>query len=1583
MKKPLTLLLLSMALLQGHVYAQVITTVAGNGSSGPTADGGDATNTSIAFPSGCAVDQNNNLYIADTYHHRIRKVDLSTGIITTVAGTGVAGYTGDFGPATSAKLSMPSGVAVDNSGTLYIVDQNHQYIRKISGGTITTIYVNGADSGSEGGIADQMATDATGNLYFCDLELYRVYKKQTNGSLVSIAGTGTSGFNGDGIPATSAQLTEPRAVALDNSNNVYISDGYRIRKINASTNIITTVAGNGTGGFSGDGAAATSAQLNVSYGLAADGSGNFYIADTYNKRIRKVNAAGIINTFAGSGATGSGGDGGPATAAQFSFYLKALALGPSGNLYVADENNHRIRAILSCIITLTPPSPDDQVLCQGSPATTLSVSATGTGTFTYQWYQMYGSAIAGETTTSYTPPTNVAGTRSYYARIAGSCGTISTPSSGYVQTRATTTITNPSSANVTINKYNDIPLTVSSNNANTTFQWYKNPTQSNVGGTLIPGATSSAYLPDTSVPGSTTYYYCVATLCGSATCQPSGAITVTASTYVTIPDANFRARLKLLYPGCFNASDEMNAECAAVLNATILNVSNLSISNLSGVRFFTKLATLDCSRNNLTWLPQMPASLKTVNVSYNNLYDLEGLPAGVTTLDCSVNSQSHGFRPEPIPSGLISFTCQSNRLSDFPTLPGTLETFDCAGNWLTSLPSLPSSLKNLYCSTNRLTSLGSLPSSLVNLRCEYNDIVNLPSTWPSTLVDVRCGNNDIVSISSVPAAVQIFDCSYNKITSFNATLPNSLTTLTTDNNSSLAGLPPLPTGLTELSCRNNSIKNLPALPSTLTRIDFWNNRLTGTLAALHEGLTYINIGVNSISSITSLPSTLTELHVYSNSLTGLPALPAGLKKLDCGRNLLSALPAMPTGLTLLFIHENLLDFSDIEAISPKPATFNGQTQRYTISPSTKTVPYGGTVVIDGTIGGSANVYKWNGGAPSNAVFTKTNVTFSDAGYYTCYVTSTAPGNAGITISNVPAVRVDIVKADPVVTFTSIDNGPINGTINLTVDKGGSTGAVTYQVENQTGSATVSGSTLTLTGAGTVKVKASVAADANYNSGTAEQIVTIRANQTINFPDIPNKTCGEGSFNVNATASSGLAVSYTSLTPSVVVVNGNLVTIVGAGDASIKASQAGNSNFNAAPDVTESFVVNRTPKPDASGPLTFCPGGSVSLTASAGSSYQWSNGLTSQSILVTAAGSYSVTVTANGCTSTSDAVNVSLYNNPPAPSITGSSVICATMPSLTSSSASSYYWSNGQTTQSIAATGSGNYWVRITDANGCSATSSNFTVTDNRPSITMEPVSTLSPCSDNIGATLTASPGSSYTWYKDDSPYSSARSLTVTDAGKYYVRVTNPAGCSSTTLQSNAFINHSSFEVGISSSASSSCPGTLVQLSATIGPGYSGGRTNVMVQYSYTWSTGEYTSSIDVYEPGTYWVTVTDHRAGCSATATYTITTSSGCTPPDPCGSTVARLPCEEQQAMSSNSRLAYYPNPADDQVTVELEEPAEADAPLIVYTISGKTAILDQFRKGESQKAISTKELPAGVYIIHARLADRQLVTRMIVLHNR
>ncbi|HTA83119.1 MAG TPA: NHL repeat-containing protein [Bacteroidia bacterium] len=332
----------------------VITTIAGNGKSGYSGDGNAATDGELGRPTGVTTDNTGNIYIADWANNCIRKVDVN-GIISTFAGTGKPGFSGDSGKATLAKLHIPSNVSTDNKGNIYIVDFGNHRVRKVdSKGMIVTIAGNGAQNYfGDGGPATAaelyypsgIAVDAAGNIYNADKQVHRIHKTNANGIISIIAGSGTRGYKGDGGPSEKALINSPSGIKVDAEGNLYIADvgNHCIRKIN-SAGIISTIAGKGVAGFSGDGGPATAAAFNFPYDVAPDNKGNIYIADYSNHRIRKVDSKGIVTTIAGNGTIGFSGDGGSAINAEFNFPI-AIAIDGTGNIYVSDQSNNRIRKI--------------------------------------------------------------------------------------------------------------------------------------------------------------------------------------------------------------------------------------------------------------------------------------------------------------------------------------------------------------------------------------------------------------------------------------------------------------------------------------------------------------------------------------------------------------------------------------------------------------------------------------------------------------------------------------------------------------------------------------------------------------------------------------------------------------------------------------------------------------------------------------------------------------------------------------------------------------------------------------------------------------------------------------------------------------------------------------------------------------------------------------------------------------------------------------------------------------------------------------------------------------------------------------
>ena len=328
----------------------IIATVAGS----VLNDGDFATNATINSANGIAFDSAGNLYIADSSNNRIRKVD-TNGVITTVAGNGVPGYSGDGGAATNASLKQPYDIASDAWGNLFIADSHNQRVRKVdTNGIISTVAGTSLRGFSgDGGAATNaqlntlygITVDGLGNLFIADSFNNRVRRVDTNGIVMTIVGSGAYGFSGDGMAATNAAIDEPWDVTLDSAGNLFIADFFnqRIRKVDVN-GMINTVAGNGSSAYSGDGGFATNASLDLPRALTVDSVGNVYVADSYNQRIRKVNPGGVISTVAGNGIPGFSGDGGSGNDANISF-PRGVAMDGAGNVFITDGGNSRIRKL--------------------------------------------------------------------------------------------------------------------------------------------------------------------------------------------------------------------------------------------------------------------------------------------------------------------------------------------------------------------------------------------------------------------------------------------------------------------------------------------------------------------------------------------------------------------------------------------------------------------------------------------------------------------------------------------------------------------------------------------------------------------------------------------------------------------------------------------------------------------------------------------------------------------------------------------------------------------------------------------------------------------------------------------------------------------------------------------------------------------------------------------------------------------------------------------------------------------------------------------------------------------------------------
>jgi len=431
--------------------AQTISTIAGTPTVyGFSGVGGQATAAVMKETFGVAVDNAGNIYTCDFDNEVIWKIN-SAGTISIYAGNGVLGYIGDGGPATAAELYHPAWLRLDNLGNLYFFDQNNQCVRKIDpSGIITTIVTDcvTAMPGTGDGGPVSAATfcnavgfvpDNAGNFYITDVGggvIGGVVRKVNSlGIITTVVGNGTSGFSGDGGPAIAAQLKAPYGVSFDGFGNMYIPDvgNYRIRKVDAA-GIITTVAGNGTQGSGGDGGPALNASFYGAWQVAFDHAGNMYIDDAANNRVRKVDLTGTISAYAGTGAYGYSGDGGPATAATLT-NISGIALDNGDYLYIADEQNYCIRKVNSCRFSLITQHPVSASVCTGAG---VGFSVTAQYVTSYQWQVNTGgynwtdlsddAVYSGTATSTLTLSATTAALNGYqyHCLVTNACGSVET-----------------------------------------------------------------------------------------------------------------------------------------------------------------------------------------------------------------------------------------------------------------------------------------------------------------------------------------------------------------------------------------------------------------------------------------------------------------------------------------------------------------------------------------------------------------------------------------------------------------------------------------------------------------------------------------------------------------------------------------------------------------------------------------------------------------------------------------------------------------------------------------------------------------------------------------------------------------------------------------------------------------------------------------------------------------------------------------------------------------------------------------------------------------------------------------------------
>ena len=1047
-----------------------IYTFAGDGTYGYSGDGGPATVADLNTPLGTVSDSAGNLYIADTYNQVIRKVAAGTGVITTVAGTGIGGYSGDNGPATSAQLNYPEGVALDSNGNLYIADFSNSVIRMVSAAT---------------------------------------------GVITTFAGNGIGNCSGDNGPASSAGLLSPIGIAFDSTGNLYIDDQYcsRIRKVAAGTGTITTVAGNGTAGYSGDNGAATSAELDIPSGIAVDLAGNLYIADTYNDIVREVNAqTGIITTVAGTMPTtsnfgysypqnGYSGDGGPAISAKL-YWPEGLAVDGAGNLYIADSQNSAIRKVTAGSGIITTVAGNGSVCSSsggdGSPATDFSlcfpqnVSVDNTGNL----YFPYGSEIKEVTVTAATPTT------------AAAAPVFSVSAGSYVNPQTVTLTDATPGAAFYVTLDGTTPTNLSGD--------YHGPI--NVTGTVTIQAIAVApgYLP--SAPVSAAYTITtpptavISTVAGNGTdgYPDTGAGGPATSAEIGIPQA-----LTMDAAGNIYFSDSSN-NVVWMVSASTGIISIVAGNGTQG----------DSGDNGLATSAQLESIYGLAVDSAGNLYisDESDYVVRKVTASTGVITTIAGIKGRN--------TCI--RTSQFS--PCTIGDGGLATSAVLAYPEglAVDSAGNLYIadSSNYVVRMVSASTGIISTVAGNGQGSYSGDGGPATSAGLKS-----VEALAVDSAGNLYISSQyagriRKVTASTGTITTVAGNGNMNGSSGDGGLAInaeiFPEGIAVDSAGNLYISNWSAT-------------------------------VREVSANTGMISTVAGSGYYGYNGDGGSATVAEIR--------------FPQGIALDATGN--LYFADASNYRVRKVTFPGPAPTPLISLASGNYFGSQSVTISDSITGASIYYTTDGTTPttgsslySGAITVSASETLQAIAVATGYVESAAASST-YTISPIVAQTITFTDSLPTTATYSA-----NLTYPISATGGGSGNPVTFTVS---GPATLSSGTLTITGAGTVTVTADQAASAGYAAATqATQSIQISAaTQTITFTESLPATATYSAnltYPISATGgASGNPVTFTVSGPA--TLSSGTLTITGAGTVTVTANQAASAGYAAATQATQSILIS--------------------------------------------------------------------------------------------------------------------------------------------------------------------------------------------------------------------------------------------------------------------------------------------------------------------------------------------------------------------------------------------------------------------------
>ncbi|MES2701554.1 MAG: Ig-like domain-containing protein, partial [Bacteroidota bacterium] len=1498
-----------------------IYTYAGKGSNGYTGNGGAATAAKLSHPYGIATDCSGNTYVADFENAVVRKID-ARGVITTVAGNGIVGYSGNGGPATAAKLSHPNGIALDNAGNLYISDYNNHVIRKVNTAGIISTYAGSSAHGytGDGGAATSaalyypigLAVDNAGNLFIADHYNNVIRKVNTSGIITTVAGNGVAGYSGNGGAATAAKLAYPRGVAVDAAGNLYITDysNQVIRMVNTS-GTISTIAGTTVSGNTGTGGLATSARIYNPYGIAVDAAGNVYFSELGNHQVRKISAAGIITKVAGLGASGYSGDGGIATSAKL-FQPMGVAVNCDGNVLISDNANYAVRIVGEYNRTpyfLAGNSPLLEICGSGSAIsldsiltvndfdTTQSIAWTAVTSPAHGTLSAaYGTTSTGSTLIpaglTYTPATGYSGSDAFVVTVTDGIATTATTVNVMVATSVDAgTISGASSVC----------------GAGTTTL-----SSSVTGGVWSSSDLSVATISTSGVvsgvaPGTTVISYTVTNGCGTAI----------ATTTLNVDPSPVAGTINGAASVCLGSTviytDSISGGTWSSSNTGIATVSGTgAVTGVGvGIATITYTVTNSCGTAytlrdiTVQLMPVVPAITGPSAVCVGSTIDLNnatphgawyssntavatvnivsGIVTGVDEGTAIITYTVHNACGVVSNTKVVSVNPASVAVSPVtgtavvcPGATTTLTSATTGGTWSSSTPSLAT----VNSTTGVITGV-----STGTLSITYTVTTACGSSVATKVVSV----NPLANPGTISGVVSI--CAGYTV-SLTASISGGVwssgnTAIGTVTSTGMVtgisgGLAPISYTKTNSCGSVSAVVNVPV--NTLPPVDTISGAATlcaGSTITLANG-TALGMWTSNNTAVAAVTS--------SGVVTGIAGGTATISYTvhnGCGYS--SAIKVVSV---------NPLPYAS--SIAGVSVIYEGNTATMTNTVSGGTWSSSNTAAA--TIGSTGII---TAVAPGTTTITYT--ISNSCGTTSAYAVITILELAPITGPNVVAVGSTITlsdtsncglwsSSDPTIAtidlVTGVVTGITPGTVTITYSVGPvfvtyvvtvitstpimGPGSVclggTIALTNSTSGGVWSSSTpavATISSTGIVSGEAAGVTTISYTAGsiTITKAVTVNVGPAITGVSYP---CVGSTITMSASASGGTWSSSSASTVTVGAATG-LVTGVSAGAANITYTLP--SGCYAVKPVTVNTLLAAT----ATGTNISCNGGangSVDLTVSGGSSsytYNWSNGATTQDLSGIGAGSYSVVVSdAFGCSATASAAVTQPSAALNASASTTANVSCnggsngaidLTISGGTTSY--NYSWSNGATSEDLTGLSAGAYNVTVTDANGCTATAS-ATVT--QPSSALNASVTgfanISCNGGSNGSIDLAVSGGAGTYTYNWSNGATTQDITGVTAGTYSVTVTDANSCiataAATLTQPSAAISASA-----ATTANVLCNGgSNGAISLTV----SGGAGS----YVYSWSNGATTQNISGIAAGSYSVTVTDAN-GCTDVAFATVT----------------------------------------------------------------------------------------------------------------